>query len=238
MAHRRGGDVGGSPPEELLTDLFVDEPVPAADDESGGVARDAHETARDGGPQGPADAESEGPAEDDSASAAEPPPAPPTQEERLRRIESQLESLITLLRETPAGTARPGAVGEGAGTAADGASPTPPLPEALVEDLKLAKSNLAGLSERVESLERGLSEKLKPIEEAAESVRETTGTLASTGKRLERSTRGIASSLWATGHVEELLETLHRYAFWWTVAVFAVAIVAIGLAMVERHGVL
>ena len=230
MAHRRGGDAGGSPPDELLTDLFVDEPD--------GVARDARETAADGEPQGPADAGPGAAAEDDGASAAEAPPAPPTQEERLRRIESQLDSLIRLHREPSAGTARPGPVREGAGTAADGASPTPPLPEALLEDLKLAKSNLAGLSERVESLERGLSEKLKPIEEAAEAVRETTGTLASTGKRLERSTRGIASSLWATGHIEELLETLHRYAFWWTVAVFAVAIVAIGLAMVERHGAL
>ena len=218
MAHRRDGDAGGSPPEELLTDLFVDEPD--------GVAREASARSSDEEPQVPADAEFEAAAEDDGASAAEVPPAPPALEARLRRIESQLELLIGLHREPSAGTA------------ADGASPTPPLPEAFVEDLKLAKSNLAGLSERVESLERGLSEKLEPLEKTAESVRETTGTLAATGKRLERSTRGIASSLWATGHIEETLETLHRYAFWWTVAVFAVAIVAIGLAMVERHGAL
>ena len=229
MAHRRDGDAGGPPPDELLTDLFVDEPD--------GVARDASARSSDEEPQVPADAEFEAAAEDDGASAAEVPPAPPALEARLRRIESQLELLIRLHREPSVGTVRPRAVGENAGAVADGASPTPPLPEALVEDLKLAKSNLAGLSERVESLERGLSEKLKPIEEAAESVRETTETLAATGKRLERSTRGIASSLWATGHIEETLETLHRYAFWWTVAVFAVALVAIGLAMVERHGV-
>lgn len=228
MAHRRGGDAGGPPPDELLTDLFVDGPD--------GVARDASALSSDEEPQAPAGSESEGPAEADAASAAEVPSAPPALEARLRRIESQLELLIGLHRETAAGTIRPGPVGEVADTAESGATATPPLPEALMEDLKLAKSNLAGLSERVESLERGLSEKLKPIEEAAESVRETTEGLDATGKRLDRSTRGIASSLWATGHIEETLETLHRYAFWWTVAMFAVAFVVIGLALIERYG--
>ena len=45
--------------------------------------------------------------------------------------------------------------------------------------------------------------------------------LAATGKRLNRSTRGVTSSLWATGRIEEMLERLHRYALRWTVAVLA-----------------
>ena len=53
-----------------------------------------------------------------------------------------------------------------------------PVPATLVDDLKFAKSNLVGLSERVESLQRRLSEKFEPIEEAAQSVRETTRALA------------------------------------------------------------
>ncbi len=205
MAQRRGGDAGGSPQGELLTDLSVDE--------SGAAGEEASHA--------PADAGSATGAEDDAGAAAEPRPAPPALEARLRRIESHLESLVALNRESPARTARPG--GGDDGPARDATAATPEAPEALLEELKLARSSLVGLSERVESLERGLSERVKPIEEAAEAVRETTKKLAATGKRLDTATRGIDSSLWATGRIEDSMETLRRYAFWWTVVGLVVA---------------
>ena len=133
---------------------------------------------------------------------SEPPPIPA----RLQRIESQLDTVIALLGKTP------------------------PVPEALVDDLKLAKSNLAGLSERVESLERRLSEKLKPIEEAAQAVRETTVALAATGKKLEASARDNAWERSTLRSIEDVLETLNGYAFWWSAVV--VGAVGFGLALV------
>lgn len=208
MAQRRDGEAGGSPQGELLTDLSVDE---------AGVAGEE-------APQAPAGAGSATDGDEDAGAApapAEPRPAPPALEARLRRIESHLESLIALHREAPAGTARPG--GGDDGPARDATAATPEAPEALLEELKLARSNLVGLSERVESLERGMSEKVKPIEEAAEAVRETTKKLAATGKRLDTATRGIDSSLWATGRIEDSMEMLRRYAFWWTVVGLVVA---------------
>ena len=57
----------------------------------------------------------------------------------------------------------------------------------------------------------------------AEAVRETTEALAATGKRLDTATRGIDSSLWATGRIEDSVEMLRRYALRWTVAVLVLA---------------
>ena len=100
----------------------------------------------------------------------------------LRRIELKLDWLVEQFGGAPAGGGRSGAtLGGVAGTAT--------VPAALVDDLRLAKSNLAGLSERVESLERRLSERFKPIDEAVQSVRVTTQALAATGKMLEGSAR-------------------------------------------------
>ena len=140
---------------------------------------------------------------------SEPPPTPA----RLQRIESQLDTVIALLGKTP------------------------PVPEALVDDLKLAKSNLAGLSERVESLERQLSEKFKPIEEAAHEVRETTVALAATGKKLDASARDNAWERSTLRSIEDALETRKGYAFWWS-AVIVVVAAAIGFALARRYGLL
>ena len=140
---------------------------------------------------------------------SEPPPTPA----RLQRIESQLDTVIALLGKTP------------------------PVPEALVDDLKLAKSNLAGLSERVESLERRLSEKFKPIEEAAQAVRETTDALAATGKKLEAWARGNVRELSRLESIEDMLRTLKGYAFWWSAVVVVVA-AGIGFGLDERFGLL
>ncbi len=130
-------------------------------------------------------------AKNDPGSAGDPQPTPSALEARLRRIESHLESLIETHREPPAGTARPG--GDGVGTAA-----TPQVSESRVEELNLESPSLAGLSERVEP-ERRLSEKVKPIEEAAGEVRETVQELTAPGRRLDTSTCGTAPSLWVTG---------------------------------------
>ena len=64
----------------------------------------------------------------------------------------------------------------------------PAVPRAageIVEQLKLARSNLVGLSERMEGLERRLPEKIETIERAAVAVRETTAGLEAAGKNLE-----------------------------------------------------
>ena len=86
---------------------------------------------------------------------------------RVQRIELKLDRLLERLGDAPAGGGRSG----DADTTVDGAAGMAPVPAALVDDLRLAKSSLAGLSERVESLEQLLSEKFKPIDEAAQSVR-------------------------------------------------------------------
>ena len=225
MAHRTGRDTGGSPPGELLTDLFVDKSEAAADAAS----------------QAAADAESGAGADDDSGCAADAQPTSPAPEARLQRIESLLETVLERLAATPSGAVRSEPAHDGADAAASGATAMPPLPEALVDDLKLAKSNLAGLSERVESLERKFLEKFQPIDKAAEAVRETTDGLAATGKKLEASVRESAWALSTMRRIEDAVETVRRYAFWWSAAivvVVGVVAVVIGLELAQRHGLL
>ena len=149
----------------------------------------------------------------------------------LRRIELKLDWLVEQRGGAPAGGGRSGAtLGGVAGTAT--------VPAALVDDLRLAKSNLAGLSERVESLERRLSERFKPIDEAVQSVRVTTQALAATGKMLEGSARAHA---WAQSQVRTIeggIDTLERYAFLWGVVIPGAALMFIGLELARRHGLL
>ena len=113
-----------------------------------------------------------------------------------------------------------------------------PVPAVLVDDLKLAKSNLAGLSERVESLERRLSEKFKPIEDAAQSVRETTQALAATGNKLDASARANAWAQAQVSKIEDGVNKLKWYAFLWCVVIPGAVLVFIGLVLAERHGLL
>lgn len=94
-------------------------------------------------------------ADDAAPPGAEPEAASPLPAQ-LQRIELKLDFLLERLSHAPTGGGRSG-----------GAAGITPVPAALVDDLKLAKPNLAGLPERVESLERRLSEKFKPIDEAA-----------------------------------------------------------------------
>ena len=89
MAHRTGREVGGSPPDERLTDMSVDVPAAVGDEE----------------PQTTADAESGAGADDDSGCAGDP---------QLRRIESQPESLkgvhrLAVVRHTVGIALEPGA---------------------------------------------------------------------------------------------------------------------------------
>lgn len=162
-------------------------------------------------------------AQDDSGTGPDDAVSPGAQ---LQRIERQLDLLFERLGDAPPGGGRSGdadATGD---------------PAALVDDLKLAKSNLAGLSERVESLERRLSEKFKPIEEAAQSVHETTQALAATGKTLETSARANA---WAQAQVQTIKDgvaTLKWYALLWSVAIPGVVVVFAGMGFAQRHGLL
>lgn len=163
---------------------------------------------------------------DDAVSPGAQPQAASLLPAQLQRIERQLELLFERLGDAPPGGGRSGdadATGD---------------PAALIDDLKLVKSNLAGLSERVESLERRLSEKFKPIEEAAQSVHETTQALAATGKTLETSAR---ASAWAQAQVQTIKDgvaTLKWYALLWSVVIPGAALVFIGVGFAQRHGLL
>ena len=139
---------------------------------------------------------SEPDAHDAAPPGAEPEPASPLPAQ-LQRIELKLDLLMERIGDAPAGGGHSG----DADTAVDGVAGTAPVPAALVDDLRLAKSNLAQLSERVESLERRLSEKFEPIDEAAQSVRKTTQALTVTGKALEASAR---ANEWAQARVTKI----------------------------------
>ena len=81
----------------------------------------------------------------------------------------------------------------------------------VVEHLKLARSNLAGLSERIGGLERRLSEKFKPIDSAAVSVRETSDGLAATARTLDAAAQANAQMLPRVTKIEQDVNTLTNF---------------------------
>ena len=82
------------------------------------------------------------------------------------------------------------------------------------EQLKLARSNLVGLSERMEGLERRLPVTLETIEGAAVALRETAVGLAATGEKLEAAARTYAAMSSKVTRIEAGVKTLGIYAFW------------------------
>ena len=97
--------------------------------------------------------------------------------------------------------------------------PAPEAAGALVEHLKLARSNLAGLSERTEGLERRLSERFEPIDGAAAAVRKTSDELAATARTLDAAAERDAQVLPTVTEVHREVRKLRRAACWgWGVA--------------------
>ena len=123
--------------------------------------------------------------------------------------------------------------------AAVGALPAVPRAAGeILEQLKLARSVLVGLSERMEGLERRLPETLEAIERAAAAVRETTAGLAATAKTLDAAARGNARVLPKVERIEADVGVLRKYAFAWSLSIPIVAVVAIVLEAAARFGLL
>ena len=117
----------------------------------------------------------------------------------------------------------------------------PAVPRAageIVEQLKLARSSLVGLSERMEGLERRLPETLEAIERAAVAVRETAATLAATAKTLDAAARSNAQVLPKVKRIEGDVGVLRKYALAWSLLIPIVVIVAIVLEAAARFGLL
>ena len=102
----------------------------------------------------------------------------------------------------------------------------PPVAGEIVEHLKLARSVLVGLSERMEGLERRPLEALDAIERAASAVRENAAELAATGKTLEATAQANAQVLLKVTHLVDEVVKLRRAAYWgWAVVSCLVVIV-------------
>ena len=96
----------------------------------------------------------------------------------------------------------------------------------VVEHLRLARSSLVGLSERMEGLERRPLKTLEAIERAASAVRENAAELAATGKTLEATAQANAQVLPKVAHLADEVVKLRRAAVWgWTVVSCLVVIV-------------
>ena len=106
----------------------------------------------------------------------------------------------------------------------------------IVEHLKLARSNLVGLSERMEGLERRLPEHLESIERAAVSVREAAAGLAATGKKLEASAGRNAQVLPGMALIVTEIGKLRRtWSFCWNRFLLA-CILVLCMALHKRFG--
>ena len=99
----------------------------------------------------------------------------------------------------------------------------------VVEQLKLARSVLVGLSERMEGLERRLPETLDAIERAAAA-------LAATAKTLDAAAQSNARVLPTVERIEGGVEVLRKYAFGWSLVIGIVVIGFIVMDMAVRFG--
>ena len=109
---------------------------------------------------------------------------------------------------------------------------------AIVEHLKLARSNLVGLSERMEGLERRLPEKLESIECAAAAVRETAAGLAAAGKKLEALTERNAQILPAIAEMQGNVQECKRHSLYSVIGFCFAVCFMIALDVVRRSGLL
>ena len=105
----------------------------------------------------------------------------------------------------------------------------------VVEHLKLARSNLVGLSERMQGLERRLPEKLESIERAAVTVRETTAGLATTGKNLEVLADRNAQVLPRMASIAKEIKKLKPLSIGCSIAVFGWLLI-LSVALHKRFG--
>ena len=100
----------------------------------------------------------------------------------------------------------------------------------IVEHLKLARSNLVGLSQRMEGLERRLPEKLESIERAAAAVRET--------KKLEALTERNAQILPAIAEMQGNVKECKRHSLYSVIGFYFAVCFMIALDVVRRSGLL
>ena len=105
----------------------------------------------------------------------------------------------------------------------------------IVEHLKLARSNLVGLSERMEGLERRLPEKLESIEHTVVSVRETAAGLAATGKKLEASADRNAQVLPGMALIATEIGKLKTWSICWNMFLLG-CILILCMALHKRFG--
>ena len=108
----------------------------------------------------------------------------------------------------------------------------------IVEHLKLARSNLVGLSERMEGLERRLPEKLESIECAAAAVRETAAGLAAAGKTLEALTERNAQILPAIAEMQGNVNECKRHSLYSVIGFYFAVCFMIALDLVRRYQLL
>ena len=108
----------------------------------------------------------------------------------------------------------------------------------IVEQLKLARSSLVGLSQRMEGLERRLPETLEAIERAAGAVRETAAKLVATAKTLEAAARSNAQVLPKVERIEGDVGVLRKYALAWSLVIGIVVIGFIVMDTAARFGLL
>ena len=221
MARSRGG--GRVPPDDLLSGLTPDAPEAAT--------RPAAPRKRRKAPH---------------------PQTPPEVAAELQRIAARLDALVKQYEALSAGAEADAtaALGELRGVveaAAQGMRQTreevrarlaaieaavaelPAAPRAagdIVEQMKLARSALVGLSERMEGLERRVPETLEAIERAA------------TAKTLDAAARGNAQALPKVTRIEGTVEALRRYAFAWSLVTGIVVIGCIVLDTAARFGLI
>ena len=108
----------------------------------------------------------------------------------------------------------------------------------IVEHLKLARSNLVGLSQRMEGLERRLPEKLESIERTAVAVRETTAGLAAAGKKLEALTERNAQILPAIAEMQGNVKECKRHSLYSVIGFYFAVCFMIALDLVRRYQLL
>ena len=220
----QSSESGSRPPPELLTDLSGEEPVtppgeiPETRADSERLARKLDALcgeldellSRMGSPAGADD--------------------PKALEEYRGRVEAAVREVKRVLDEVAGQLARiEASVGE-----------VPALgklaPE-VAEQLRLARSTLLGLAERVETLERWLPGKLEAIERDAAAGRETMARVLATANKLHGAVTNLEGKLAALTRIEAGVRTLKWFAVAWS-AIIGVAIFVFVMEVLKRSGVL
>ena len=215
---------GRCPPPELLTDLSGEEPVtppgeiPETRTDSERLVRKLDALcgeldallARMGSPTGVDD--------------------PKALEEHRSRVEAAVREVKRVLDEVAGQLARiEVSVGE--------VPALGKLASEVAEQLRLARSTLLGLAERVETLERWLPGKLEAIERDAAAGRETMARVLATANKLDGVVTSLEGKLAALPRIEDGVKTLKWFAVAWS-AIIGVAIFVFVMEVLKRSGVL